>query len=120
VFNELVAAYKSGMVDGLRLACACEMWVRDGMERLPNLPADAKVTWFLSPPSVDAPGSAPLERGLVTSFSWLELTDSRSKQDEEPRQPAADRPRAILKAILAVLIAILAALLGLAVFIAIN
>jgi hypothetical protein len=119
MFNELVAAYKGGMVDRLRLGCACDMWTRDGMQRLPNLPASAKVTWFLSPPldDSDAPG---LGRGVVKEFSWLEAVEPKSKQNEEPGHAAPDTRRAMLKMGLGALIAMLAALVAMAAFILIK
>ncbi len=118
VFNEVVAACKSGMVDRLRLGCACDMWVRDGIQRLPNLPADAKVTWFLSPPLHGASEAPEPGRGLVAE--WFEVAEPNSVKDEGAHQEVRSPERAALEMILATLLAILAALVAIAVLVLIR
>jgi hypothetical protein len=116
VFNELVAAYKSGVVESLRLSCACDMWVREGIQRLPNLPAGAKVTWYLSPP-LEAASKAPgIGRGMVKDFSWFEVTEPKPGQSEAP-ELAASQPRGSIRQVSwAALIATLLALAAAAAF----
>ena len=118
VFNDVVAACKSGMVDRLRLGCACDMWVREGIQRLPNLPADAKVTWFLSPPLHGASKGPELARGLVEE--WFEVAEPNLMKKEDAAQEVRSPERAILRMILAALIAILAALVAMAVLVLIR
>jgi hypothetical protein len=120
VFNELVAAYKSEAVDSLRIGCACDMWVREGIQRLPNLPAGAKVTWYISPP-LDSASKAPgTGRGMVKDFSWFEVNEPKSDQSEEP-EPAAGHPRGATRQLAwAGGIATLAALAAAAAFILIR
>jgi hypothetical protein len=79
VFNEMLVAYAAGNVDNLRIACATDMWVRDGMQLLPNLPSDAKVAWFLAPPldSAEHPG---IGRGKVQNLSWFEPVEPKSQR----------------------------------------
>ncbi len=116
-FNDVVAACKSGMLDRLRLGCACDMWVRDGIQRLPNLPVDAKVTWFLSPPLNGGSKSAEA-RGVVEE--WFEVAGPGSIKNEDAVAEVRNPERAILRMILAALIAILAALVVMAVLVAIR
>jgi hypothetical protein len=120
MFNELVTAYKSGLVDSLRLGCASDMWVREGIQRLPNLPASAKVTWFVSPP-LDAAAKDPGPgRGVVKEFSWFEVIEPKASQAEEPDHAVRDSRGAARKTILVAFIATLAALAAIAAFILIR
>jgi hypothetical protein len=116
VFSELVAAYKGGMVESLRLGCACDMWVREGIPRLPNLPAGAKVTWFLAPPLEASPGAPAPGRGTVKEFSWFEVVEPKPGQGEEPEHAARDPRSAVRKMVPATSIAVLAALAAAAAF----
>jgi hypothetical protein len=92
------------------------MWVREGIQRLPNLPAGAKVTWYLSPP-LEAASKAPgIGRGMVKDFSWFEVTEPKPGQSEAP-ELAASQPRGSIRQVSwAALIATLLALAAAAAF----